>query len=507
MHCILRTLLLFVLLAAAGFAQAPDFAETKKKAEAGDANAQDNLGSMYAKGEGVLKDYAEAVKWFRKAADQGHADAQKSLGNKYYNGQGVPKNYAEAMSWWRKAADQGDANAQYNLGTMYGNGRGVPKDYAEAFKWFRLAAEQGLAVAQNNLGRMYDKGEGVPKDNAEAMKWYRKAAEQGNAKAQNELGLMYGNGVVVPKDEAESKKWFRKAADQGHAEAQFYLGLIYVRGFGVPKDNAEALKWFRLAAEQGYSDAQYNVGLIYLRGLGVLKDEAESIKWFRLAADQGHTKAQQILADLRRLQEASARQKPAKDQHVKSTDGVAKLVIKGLAIGMSIDAALEVVNERLSDVLNQKYGVKRSDTSGAYLSPVSDSSPQEINQYNGGLVMLSLLSNLENGIGTSIGLPLSFSVECEVNNDAVTRIVLPAKLTNALFNTADMQASDFLLQIRKNYHVGVKEGDWTVFQFYKAETNWTGWEYSSPEGYRIRVFDSKAIEMKKIPKSNERSFN
>ena len=28
---------------------------------------------MYAKGEGVPKDAAEAVKWYRKAADQGHA--------------------------------------------------------------------------------------------------------------------------------------------------------------------------------------------------------------------------------------------------------------------------------------------------------------------------------------------------------------------------------------------------------------------------------------------------
>jgi hypothetical protein len=37
MNTILRTLLIFLLLAAAGFAQAADFAETKKKAEAGDA--------------------------------------------------------------------------------------------------------------------------------------------------------------------------------------------------------------------------------------------------------------------------------------------------------------------------------------------------------------------------------------------------------------------------------------------------------------------------------------
>lgn len=42
----LHTLLVFALIAAAGFAAAPDFAEIKKEAEAGNANAQYNLGVM-----------------------------------------------------------------------------------------------------------------------------------------------------------------------------------------------------------------------------------------------------------------------------------------------------------------------------------------------------------------------------------------------------------------------------------------------------------------------------
>ena len=35
------------------------------------------------------------------------------------NGEGVPKNDAEAVTWYRKAAEQGYANAQFNLGYMY----------------------------------------------------------------------------------------------------------------------------------------------------------------------------------------------------------------------------------------------------------------------------------------------------------------------------------------------------------------------------------------------------
>ena len=60
-------------------------------AEQGHAQAQFNLGAMYATGEGVLQDDAEAVKWYRMAAEQGHAMAQSNLGVMYDKGQGCPK--------------------------------------------------------------------------------------------------------------------------------------------------------------------------------------------------------------------------------------------------------------------------------------------------------------------------------------------------------------------------------------------------------------------------------
>ena len=57
----------------------------------GHASAQFNLGVMHAAGEGVLKDEAEAVRWFRLAAEQGVADAQNNLGAMYATGKGVLK--------------------------------------------------------------------------------------------------------------------------------------------------------------------------------------------------------------------------------------------------------------------------------------------------------------------------------------------------------------------------------------------------------------------------------
>ena len=114
-----------------------------RSAQQGDARAQYNLGVMYANGEGVRQDDAEAVRWWRLAAAQGNASAQYSLGVMYDNGRGVRQDDAEAVRWYRLAAEQGDAGAQLNLGVMYANGEGVRQDYVRAHMWFNLAAANG----------------------------------------------------------------------------------------------------------------------------------------------------------------------------------------------------------------------------------------------------------------------------------------------------------------------------------------------------------------------------
>ena len=121
---------------------------------------------------------------FYKEAEAGQAWAQYEVGVSYAKGKGVSKDMAEAVKWFRKAAEQGDEAAQCKLGLCYANGEGVSKDFAEAVKWYRKAAEQGYAMAQCLLGACYETGEGVSKDMTEAVKWYRKAAEQGDEPAK-----------------------------------------------------------------------------------------------------------------------------------------------------------------------------------------------------------------------------------------------------------------------------------------------------------------------------------
>jgi hypothetical protein len=106
----------------------------------------------------------KAFEWHEKAAIQGNADAQQALGHMYFKGDGVPKDYMKAFEWHEKAAIQGNVDAQSRVGFMYYYGDGVTKDSEKAIGWLEKAAMQGHAVAQGMLGASYCEGVVVPRD-------------------------------------------------------------------------------------------------------------------------------------------------------------------------------------------------------------------------------------------------------------------------------------------------------------------------------------------------------
>jgi len=66
------------------------------------------------------------------------------------NGEGVVQDYAAAVKWYTLAAEQGDAEAQNNLAIMYNNGEGVLQDYALAHMWANIAAANGAEHGSKN---------------------------------------------------------------------------------------------------------------------------------------------------------------------------------------------------------------------------------------------------------------------------------------------------------------------------------------------------------------------
>ena len=124
-------------------------------------------------------DYTTAMRELRPLAEQGLAAAQFNLGLLYANGQGVPKDDAQARQWYEKAAAQGHAEAQVNLGILLAYARGGPQDYRMAVYWLRLSANQGNDLAQRKLGLMYERGDGVQQDYVRAYMWYSLGTAKG----------------------------------------------------------------------------------------------------------------------------------------------------------------------------------------------------------------------------------------------------------------------------------------------------------------------------------------
>lgn len=84
----------------------------------------------------------------------GDAAAMYNLGDLYAKGQGVTRDYGAAGGWYRKAADTGDADAMYKLGVLYDGGLGVARDYGAAREWFRMAAAGGNLDARRLLAEL-----------------------------------------------------------------------------------------------------------------------------------------------------------------------------------------------------------------------------------------------------------------------------------------------------------------------------------------------------------------
>ena len=76
---------------------------------------------------------AQSAEELRTRAEAGDADAQYNLGVAYAAGEGIPQDDTEAARCWRLAADQGHAVSQYNLGVMYRDGEGVPQNDVMAY--------------------------------------------------------------------------------------------------------------------------------------------------------------------------------------------------------------------------------------------------------------------------------------------------------------------------------------------------------------------------------------
>ncbi|PTD25176.1 SPOR domain-containing protein [Sphingomonas fennica] len=168
-------------------------------AEAGNADAQFNLGQAYRLGRGVAADPKAARDWYRRAAEQGHPQAQANYGLLLFD----DGDRQTVLPWLQKAAERGDARALYVLGTLAFNGDPPPRDWVRAYAYMKRAAASGLPPAVNSLAEMERY---IPKD--ERRRGEALALEMGRTAAvgQTVIPAMATEAAAAPVPAAKAAK-------------------------------------------------------------------------------------------------------------------------------------------------------------------------------------------------------------------------------------------------------------------------------------------------------------
>jgi TonB family protein len=237
------------------------FADTRQRADDGDAIAQNQLGIWAERGTRDKADPAQAAAWYLLAAQAGNANAQNNLGVLYFRGKGVPLDRTQAVHWYEKAAEQGHGWAQANLVWAYENGSAVALDVDQATYWLTRSAEGGLAPSQVRLALLSMKHAASDGERSAAAAWLERAAAQHFVPAFYYLGRSFELGLGNAQDDALAAAWYRQALGRSDGRAEVALGMLIEAGRATAADGEDATALYAKAMQSRYPAAYYRYGL------------------------------------------------------------------------------------------------------------------------------------------------------------------------------------------------------------------------------------------------------
>jgi uncharacterized membrane protein YedE/YeeE len=178
-----------------------------------------------------------AAPW-QQAADAGDTQAQLQMGNAYAAGMpeyGIEQNANRAYAWYLKAARQNNADAQYQVAVSLILGEGTARNVREARVWLQRAAKQGHADAREVLaGFPAEQRRAAPAPVPRPQTGNRRPPQTVDRKPADE-GLVIGNVRLDPEgliDEAVNLDpwsgywpWWLGGAALGFITVGFWLAI------------------------------------------------------------------------------------------------------------------------------------------------------------------------------------------------------------------------------------------------------------------------------------------
>jgi len=234
------------------------------------AKAKYRTAEMYENGEGVEQDYKQAVHWYEEAGKSGadfsvEVDGDKinwknlglsRAGTIYYFGEeGVPRDRAKAVEYFRRAADSDyeQEAANYYLGIEYLKGVILEKDYEKARDCFENAVNYGSSWALGCLDYMYESGMLKNSGYNSVALWYKEKNIYGKAAEQLAYAFIDRDNLL-----SEISDYHKKILSALPEESRLYK-VINRKEDGYDK----GVLWLERAAENNYERALYQLINLY----------------------------------------------------------------------------------------------------------------------------------------------------------------------------------------------------------------------------------------------------
>jgi TPR repeat protein len=266
----------------------PDHVSTQRAIE---------LAAAYFTGRGVTQDEKQAAYWYEKAAEAGDPEAQKQIGYFYEVGLGVPADPARAAHWYQLSAANGLVSAKVNLGVAYLMGIGVPKNPALGERLFVEAAAKGSGLGACYLGEMYFYGAGAKEDQQQARRWYEVGAKLHDPQAEFRLASLLSTDPDRAHNLSKIVDNLRRSASDGYVPAMHALAYLFAAQPSFANSRNETLSLLNKASEAGYWKSSALLGVIAAKGTAGPVDMKSAYYDFRLATLQGGDPANQLLAN------------------------------------------------------------------------------------------------------------------------------------------------------------------------------------------------------------------
>ena len=206
-----------------------------------------------------MSKHDEGYELIRKSAQNGYDKAQYFLGLQYFKGERVVMNEEESLRWIQLSSSQGYWKSLDMIGECYYYGRILQKDRKESMRLFENSILENSSIAKFMLSSYYLQDRDEPSNQTKGFEYLKQLSlnfQTRTEKVMCNLGMCYEYGIGVERDYNQSFSWYFRLSNNGYESGQYCLGRCYEEGIGVEVNVVEARRLFELSAQQGNIDSQ-----------------------------------------------------------------------------------------------------------------------------------------------------------------------------------------------------------------------------------------------------------